>query len=202
MTLVLTGYTDAYAPLGELTAPRWREYCDRHGYRFKLVRDYSPPNHPCTEKLRHIVEALPTTDTLFWIGCDCLPTNPSIPLPVTLGQFEIALSRDWYWGAKLGSTDAILVRNTPLMLSLFRDAYALPQKPCVGGYDLTALAQCFARNPEYSKRLVILPARRFQAVPRECGFPNNSDPWAPGDFVMHVTGIPLEKRIEIARKYL
>ena len=201
MTTVLTGYTEEYEPLGSLTASKWQAYADAQGYRFKLVRDYPPPKHPCTHKLRHIAEALPSCDMLFWVGADCLPTNPSIPLPVSLGKYEIALSRDWYEGAKLGSTDAILVRNTPAMLALFKEAYALPQQERIGGYDLTALATMFERNPEYAKRLVILPARRFQAVPRDCGFTNNPDPWQPGDFVLHATGVPMEQRIQIIKKY-
>jgi len=207
MTLILTAYTDEYSRLGAITAPRWKSYADRYGHRFHVARDFPADRHPCMHKLWHIMEWLPQTDMLFYVGADTLCTNPRMPLPVSLGRYEMAASLDWWPDARYVSTDALLIRNTPLMLALFKAASETTPYVSAGGYDLVALGTTFDANPKYREKLIVLPRRRFQAVPVECGFPNAICPlsivvpWMPGDFIMHVTGIPLDKRLSILKRY-
>jgi len=199
---VLTGYEQEYAPLGKITGPIWKRYAKRHCYGFECAGDFPKElGDPKWQKLRIILRELPRCDVLFWVDIDCLCTNPEISLLSYLELFrqDIMASEDWT-GIKW-STGAMLIRNTPIARGIFEQTANQGCDESPGGYDQTAMHRAIALKPEYRQAMAILPKPCFESVPAECGLEGNVEPWKPGDFLMHVKGISLDRRIEIVKSY-
>ena len=197
--LILTGYDDAFAEIGDLTTPIKAAYAQRHGYEFRCVRDYEPGTHPSWQKLRLMKGMLPRHDWIFWMDADGVVTNAERSVEeYVLGDERCAgksliASLDWA-GPSPWNAGHFLIRNTPGMLR-FLEA-CLWHEPKWGNcafWDQSAMQEHI--RPE---DLAVLPRRMLMAVPRACR-DAAPEPWEPGDFIAHCTMDDQTARLEIVR---
>lgn len=208
--LVLTGFTDEFTPVGAITAPRWAVYANRHGYGFVCDRDYPPERgDPRFQRIRHILTYLPECDWLFCVDADALCTNMGIPLKRFMRR-DISMSKDWPIRERkdrpldgAGSTCAMLVRNCPLSMKLFEDALTLSDKwGKQRNYDQSAIWEVIESDERYRGMVNLMDRTTFAAVPRQFDRQYDRAKWTPGDFILHVTGQLLPKRVEILTNHL
>ena len=212
-TLVLTGYSDHLMPVAAFTVSKWSEYSKLQGYSFKCVRDFPPElGHPAFQKLRHIALSLPKYDVVLWVDADTLPTNMKIRVVESfLGLLteSLIMSRDWPAGTRRdfpkdgeGSTAAVIFRNTIAAFEILEEAMLLKKEwGNTRNYDQSAIWDTINRHPEYRKHVWLLDRRRLNAVAPECGHAA-VEHWQPGDFLVHVGGVDVPKRVAILKKYL
>ena len=200
--LIATGFSDAYAPLGKITSPRWQEYATKHGYRFKCIRDYPPElGHPTWQRLRHILEQLPSCEVLFFIGADCYCTNLDIDLADWIGQTEkpILMSGDFNsrW-----SSEGIIARHCPAVLNFFQKVLELAPKWAHQPYfrEQSAISE-LGVLPEYADLIHTLPLRYLMSVPRNCDAWSRDMPdeslWHPGDFLLHAASSTFAQKLKL-----
>lgn len=200
-TLVLTAYDDAFAPLGDITSPIMDRYATRHGCDFRLRRARPLYTPPLWWKLQLVTEALVEGyHQVFWLDADMLITNPEIEIR---GLREgIHFSRDWgvdatedghfSCGAYVASWQCLEIFS---WCNFYEGKYI---RSPFGDQD--ALRGAY-QSGEFTDLFRFHPRRDFNAVPIEV-HPSVVEPWQPGDFLCHLTMIPLAERVALAHKIL
>lgn len=199
-TLVLTAYDDAFAPLGDITTLGKDRYAMRHGYDFRLRRTKPIGLAPLWWKQELVIEALREYEMVLWMDCDVLVTNPYRSIEgLTEG---IHLSKDWGQDAITDghfSCGAYAASHQSLPVFLECESYRNEHPDAPFG-DQDALRHVYASGAR--KELFRIHSRRaFNAVPIEV-HPSVVEPWEPGDFLCHITMIPLQDRVRLAREIL
>lgn len=207
--LVLTGYNDKYAIVGDATWPSWQAYADYHNYDFSCVRNYPDANkiNGSWHKLQVVKDALRDHEWVFWVDADAVCTNYDIQLTrwIETCAAELHVSRDWFpsnsgnfsacagiWHA--GHMTTQLISLAELKTQYINKAY----------YDQTALQEVLVEHPELKAKVKVWPRRELAAVPSFC-WKNIPEPWQPGDFLAHLTVIKWPHRqqsaLEFRRQY-
>ena len=79
--LVLTGYDDAYANVGDIGIPNKYRYCELRNYAFNIVREGFDTSRPASwSKILFVKERLPHYDWIFWTDADSLIMNHEVKL--------------------------------------------------------------------------------------------------------------------------
>ena len=197
--LILTGYDDAFAQIGDLTTPIKAAYAQRHGYEFLCSRRYQSGTHPSWQKLGLLLGLLPRYEWIFWMDADSVITNPELSVEgYLLGDARCAgksfvASMDWAppspWNA-----GHFLIRNTPDMMR-FLDVCLWHERRWGNceWWDQSAM-----QEQMHPCDLALLPRRMLMAVPRACR-DAAPEPWEPGDFIAHCTMDDQPARLEIIR---
>lgn len=216
--IVVTSYPPAWSELAEITCASHAAYCKARGYDYDAecadLRDrrVKPTFDGYGEwvgirgfhKFNRILHFMPMYKYVVWLDADLVVTNRESPL---LGDktAELTACRDWNgW-----NTTVIGVRSTPRMQALFwaanntgRDLFLYHP-----WHEMQAL-RYFTERPPYDKvwktvsikwLAAVLPELYVDAgVPRPIMEPYA---WEPGDFAVHLSALPLERRIELARQF-
>lgn len=199
--LVLTGYDDAMACVGELTAPRHQEYADFHDCDFHCIRDFHKDNSPSWQTGERVAEQLKSYDMVIWLGADVIVTNLYLE---PFDQFRPGLnaSQDWANNAtepfhfSMGSY-AATKESLPLWNAALAKAGVWANKPL---WEQSALQEACREDPQLFSLVTVFPRRFFNAVPY--GFHENiPEPWQPGDWLCHLTGSGNERRLGFIRSY-
>lgn len=197
--LVLTGYDDAMAEVGDMTALSKESYARRHGYSFLSNRRYTSCAHPSWQKLHFVKLLLPQYAAVLWLDADTLVTNPEIVADqLAAGHKGLTVSQDWGLNDGLSpfSMGNFLLTNDARsyrLLDLVDKRAHWANTPL---WEQSALQEEWRQNPELQSWVQILPPRALNSVP----FPTAHDPWQPGDFLAHFTGVENHVRIEEIRK--
>jgi len=195
-TLLLTGYSDTFSPLGDVTSERMREYAKKNGYEFHCFRTNGSGIEATWDKVASTIYFLAAFDRVLWIDADQLITNPDIThdyssgFHASLDWGKDALTRyDFSAGAYLATKEC---------LPLFEELWTMRDE-CIGRgeWEQTPMRELFKKQPEM---LRVHPRRTFNAVSGEV-HPDVVDPWQPGDWAVHLTMVPLEQRLELLKKY-
>lgn len=195
-TLVLTGYDDAYAPLGDLTAPRMLAYASDHNYDFQCFRDCPSGIESSWHKIEMVLNALTYYERVFWIDADIMITNPTISHDYRNGFFA---SLDWGVDATrsehFSAGAFVICRDTGQMLAEVMRQH----EHCVslGMWEQQPMRELYQR---YEHSMHILPRRTLNAVAPEV-HPSAPEPWQPGDWAVHFTMLPIADRVDLFRKY-
>ena len=196
--LVLTGYDDAFAEIGDVTTPSKKAYAERHGYKFECVRDYPTDVHPSWHKIKMLQDRVDHFDAIFWMDADSVVTNPDAP--VVMGTTILTASQDWCAPPDERPEDAkginfgnFILRNTPdthrWLAMVAQHTQFANRTTCCWEQDSVILNM--RKDPWFNSQVTRLRRRALNAVHPDCEIPSIKapDPWQLGDFLIHLTNV-------------
>lgn len=188
-----------YAPIAEAS---YREYAGRHGYSFHVERLAAPGSHPSWQKLELLCDlvASPRWGWILWADTDSVVTNQTTRLGFVDGFAHpwMLVSRDWS-DASPWSAGVMLISACFDARQFLSDAMACGEFKNTPLWDQSAMHK-LCKEKGTPVGLEVLPRRVLQSVPADV-FPQAAEPWQPGDFIAHITGIPQRKRLALMQKY-
>lgn len=211
-----------WADLAAVTMPTHKAWADAHGY------DYDHHISNLNDKFNNFwtatKETLPIVGfikmTLFldflkrykracWLDADLVVTNPGLSIedlwkPTHYPAGDILMPYDW------NGTNAtvIIARHTKAVIKyLWASENTGRMLFLRHPWREMEANRYFRMTPPYEDLIAYVPAKILCAllpgaylpyVPTEV---TEDDEWAPGDFAIHLSALPLERRIELAREY-
>lgn len=195
-TVVLTAYDEAYKPLGELTAPLMKEYAIANDYIFAASTTRNPSSPPLWWKLEQVYEWLALGYRVIWLDADQVVMNTGFKLEPEIAGLHI--SQDWGPDSMcISCFSAGAYMAHPEAFPIF--AWCLDHEEEFRNStfgDQDALRACYKREPNLYSLFRIYPRRFFNAV-HPLISPDIVDPYQEGDWLCHLTMVPLERRIEL-----
>lgn len=217
-TALFTGFDEPYEELASLTTKRMALYANRHGMQFHIFTE--PPaglNIYWTGVARALELLRDDYDRVFYLDVDQLITGQDCSfagIPAT----GFHASRDWGNDADsaepwrfsmcgfLAHQDCIALFEEVLSMEPeWRDKPFQEQGPfqdlvrrMMG--DLSHMRQVLP-GESWRGFINIHQRRTFNCVPDEVSPGNVPEPWQPGDFAAHLTMLPMEERLKLARKF-
>jgi hypothetical protein len=207
---------DTYEPLAEITFHKnKREYCLRHGY--EAIQKNSGWTFPKKaigfEKLKQILEIFEEKPYLDWLhcsGCDTLVTNFNQKLEDIIDDtYHMIVCFD---GNGM-NVDSFLIKNSRVgkgLIKLILQVY--DQYKDHFWYEQQAFIDYFFNAPLAKDIIKPLPQRVmnsyiYDLYPEwrekpQLDHTGHDGNWVHGDFMLHLPGISLEKRIEIMTEFL
>jgi hypothetical protein len=220
-TLVITSYPPAWQSLADITCATHKAYCDRWGYDYHadcshLHDRYFDPILQREErlpvkgfvKLDLLLHFLPRYKTVCWLDGDLAITNHSIPIEQWLSLIrkpaEILVPFDF----NTHNATVIIARSTDLVWEFFWACNNTGRKLFLkhDWVEMEAM-RYFSERPPYDKILAyesikllcpILPQEYVPYVPLRM---SQKYAWEPGAWSVHLSALPLERRVELAREY-
>lgn len=202
---VFTHYDTYFEPVAAITVPIMREYCERHGYHFEAHTERLSERRVVWDKVSLLLDNLHSYYLTFHIDCDVLITNHNlniIPPAISLDRFyspDVILSQDcngWNMGV-MG------VRNCDSAEKWLLRAWHVGERAGIGSEQHAMYVAMHERPPH---TVLTLPQSRSNAYPLpeyDEALPEGCDgAWNPGAFLMHLPGMPNDKRVEIFKRYL
>ncbi len=207
-TLLYTGHDAAYKPLADITVPRMAEYAERRGMDFACY----------TEPLIDVPHGIYWTgvcgalngfregyDSVMYLDTDQLITNCDAVWPPMAGGVHI--SRDWGEDATEDehfSACGFIAYNDPDSIRFFQSVKLMSGLRPDGSFpEQHEMREIYKHKKEYGHNWVkVHPRRVFNCVPDEVSPGNVPEPWKQGDFAAHLTMLPLNDRVELAKKIL
>lgn len=193
--ILITGFNEEQAPLGELTAPLMESYAKRHNLGFRCVRFEARGKEAYWQKIIETLRAFDEGfDRVMWLDADQMITNPDyVPGKGILG---FSASRDWGSDAKTihdfsmcGYVASVESRDAFEWVNDNHDKYIDGDFP-----EQTPMREFFRQNP---KNFWPRPRRDMNAVPDEVSPGNVVEPWQPRDFAAHLTMLSLVDRVSL-----
>jgi hypothetical protein len=203
--LILTGYDDAMAEVGDLTNPSKAAFAEAGGYAFHCQREYTTDSHPSWQKIALLRRYLPEFDAILWLDADSLVTSTAFRVNQSrsLGT-PLIVSRDWSTCSPDDephhfSMGNFLIRNVPNAFRLLdlveaRQSHWMNQPL----WEQSAIQAEHRENPKVRNWIHVVPRRVLNSVPH----PEAPEPWRPGDFLCHYTGIANSLRIALIHETL
>lgn len=195
-TLLLTGYDERFAPLGELTIDLLHGYALRHDFDFFCQRHYPDCIPAYWQKIPDTIAGLKSGyDRVFWVDADQMITNPKIGFHGF--QSGLSLSQDWGEDAtEPGHFSACAYIACRDSLPIFEWIEAHRAKYQDGDFpEQTPMRELYQR-PEFQPMFRIMPRRVFNAVPIEV-HPTVVNPWEPCDWAAHLTMLSIPDRVTL-----
>lgn len=194
---LVSAWDSGSAGIGEYTRANREAYCRRHGYAFRLTKFGG--GGPWVK--------LPALSAAFdegfawtvWMDADVWVTNPEIRLESFVGGGSDLVAGHDANGINNG---VMFWRNTPWSREMIR-AWADDGRRFDGhpNPEQTALACLLYRQPR--EKWEAVPQKRFNAYLYgeypELDCPDEE--WTPGDFALHLPGMPDERRREIFARF-
>lgn len=196
---VVTMWGERYKDVAEITVPVMKRYCLKHNYDFwehKIENDnrYSYKKHEFFQKLFKT-----DTDVIFYLDADALITNSNFKVEDFIDEEHDLFVTEDPNGVNLG---VLILKNnkTGQWLNEFilsqRDKFVVEQD----------VVNDLIKSPFFNHQffIKILPHPSINSYPYEyySEFPDmkhEDGNWREGDFVCHVPGLALDKRIEILK---
>lgn len=199
---VCSFWFSGHAELAALTTPNKEAYCELHGYDywFECKEDWGP-----ADKLRMVRMMLDDYDAVLWIDCDAFFTNPSFKIEAlidpTAGTKVLTITKDGYdYAVNSGVFLMEAWAETFQFLDWCLDHEVFPEIQKYPLKDQDILAKFAVEYPDLTR---ILPQRMMNSYMRSEYEVYNygwSD-WQAGDWILHGAGLPMDKRIALARQY-
>jgi hypothetical protein len=203
--LVLTGYDDNGAKIGDLTSELMAKYAARWGFSFKCNRKYEVDTFSSWQKLGLVRRELLNYDLVLWMDMDVVVTNPRIDFRTISEYFEgLTFAFDWeYREPSLFSAGIFIAKHCPRSFRFLDEAltkvhYSLWENEYTT--DQGALRLVYGSDCERRDCVRVVPHHVLNAVPTEVQ-PKSIDPWVPEDFLCHLTGIDNDRRVELFHKF-
>ena len=193
MIRLLQHYTPNFKPLIGISRPIHEEYCRLHGYSFYLkeVPEYGVYNG--LEKLNQILEVCEDGDWAFVMDADSVITNLNLAIE---SLFEP--NKDWYLSEGL-NMGVFLIKSTKLNRSIIDIMYKeiecrifSCEQDAIMIHSKFIPTLSIKKHPCFNSYLSELYPEIPQPVSEEQGQCVEGK-----SFVLHLTALPLEKRIEI-----
>lgn len=204
---LLSLHDPPYQPLANLTWPNKIKYAERHGYSYACKTDNWYGIKFAFEKvwfIRDMMDAYPEIDWFWWVGCDTLVTNMTIPLDqVVDNNYHFMIATD----CNGINADSILMRNSEKgrdYIDVIKSKYE--QYKDHHWYEQQIIIDTHQDYPDVVK---LVPQRMINAYNYDL-YPGcdphdkfgNDGMWKPGDLLIHWPGTNLPHRIHLANAYL
>lgn len=195
--------SESYKVLSDVTYPAWREYAARHGYDFisEGVTDERGANW---QKISMIAHHIKTYDLVLWVGADTLCTNPDIKIdkfwmsqgtPSMIFSTDVfGINSDVMLFAKGAASEMFLYAVNDVGYLTYKDHRWAEQEAIIR----------FAHQKPYSDWVKVIPQKGFNSyIHAEYGRPSEwPGNWERGDWILHLPGLSLERRIEIINEFI
>lgn len=220
---VLMMYDDHYERMAGITIDRnARQYCELHGYRLFAHKITGEENDrpPQWQKIAKSIEILESgeVDWLMFVDLDCLFMNSATKIESLIDdRFSLILPahapdavdfpmEDNGFGGNNIISAMFLAKADEMGLAILRDVWeknGMPEGADANEFDYEQRQfRITLSNPFFRKHAKIVEERKmntswyiknpFMAF---CFMGANEMAWKPGDFIVHVTGYPLDERI-------
>lgn len=214
-TILFTGFDAPYNELAKITVPRMADYALRHGMSLGTFDE--PPsglNIYWTGVARGLELLRQGYDRIMYLDVDQLITNMDknmVPVPGTGFHCSKDWGEDatepWHFSACgwIAHQDCIpMFEDVLAMEPEWRDKPFQEQGPWREWMrkQLKDLVMVDDHRSLRSGFIDILPRRSFNAVPDAVCPGKVPEPWTPDCWCAHITMVPIERRIEIAREIL
>lgn len=197
-----------YQDLADLTDQTKREYCDRHGYKFFVLKENKYSEIMGFNKVGFMLDLLNTNPEIDWLlltECDATITNVTIPMEEKIdNDYHVVLAVD-----RLNlNAGNILVRN-----SLEGRAYLqmiMDSEPDYKDAEWAEQQVMIDTIDKYTDIVKIVPQRYMnsyiQAPYDYCDvrtdIMGNSGEWQVGDWILHMPGLHKPVRIDVTTQIL
>ena len=212
-TLLMTSFPPSWVELAKITTKTHSDYAKAHGY------DYA---HDCSDfqdrvwpqghhmgirgfvKLDLMLHYLPRYEYVMWIDADALVTNYEIPIE----QYRSPGVTMGYDHNGFHST-VFIAHSTELVYNYFWSANNLGRRFFLA-HDMHEMESLryFAGTPPYDKLLTFYSAKELCSILAteyvDSGQPlkvSGQFAWTKGDWILHLSALPLQRRIERAGEY-
>ena len=199
--MVLTGFSGGptWWRIGLLSDESWGAYAAHWGFSFRFLRDYDFPKelgHPSWQKLRHLEAALHEYERVLWVDSDTVCTNQEIDIREHVA-WDAAVTASADWGPGNGWSAGVMAwKQCPEAFEILRDAMTRTKFKDKRQWDQDALHEVLGVE-DAPPRLRVVGRRVLNAVP-DWTHPSVGravDPWQPGDFLLHASGMALGERL-------
>jgi hypothetical protein len=207
-TLLYTGYDKAYNKLVDITVPRMKEYAEYHGYAFRCYTEplIDVPNGIYWTGVCGALKAFEDGyDRTIYLDVDQLITNDEFSFDDTLTNFHHGLHapRDWGEDAKsdydISACCLIAHRDSiPILQAVLKAEPEWRDKPFP---EQGPLRENFQAGFDVPFRWP-WPRKPFNCVPDAVCPGKVPEPWQPVDFAAHLTMLPIEDRVKLAKEIL
>jgi hypothetical protein len=200
----VTNHSPDYAGLAHLTLPSRKKYCSKHGYHLHIQKTPLSNRGLNWDKLILISKALEVYDVVVWNGADVVFMNLDFKIESLLDEFQessIILSTDVYG---INSDNMIFRKSVwteQFLFAVSTVGYALYR------YHPWAEQEAiirFASSPPYLGKIGYAPQNKMNSYLNDLYGRPTSWPghYQKGDWLLHLPGIPNEKRIEVIKNRL
>ena len=203
MKITFTTYcSKEYSPLGNIVLPNRRAYCERHGYDLVVHDTPLSDRHTGWDKLAIIKQALATSEVVVWNGADVVVMNQDFRVETLLARYpkaSVILTTDLY-GL---NSDNIILRSDPwaeqLIYAVWTFGYTLFRNHVWSEQEAFIR---FTSAAPYSNHVVLTEQNVMNSYINSLyGRPSNwPGDYRPGDWLVHLPGLPMEQRIAAAKK--
>lgn len=195
MRVLITGYDDKMAPIGDLTSTRMLAYAYRHHMDFRCIRSFPSGVPPYWHKMNLVRNAFDSGyREVMWLDADQVVTNFDVEHEFCPG-FHASLD----WGpdaddpSKFSMCGFIASSSTrPLFQWVLDNAQLFQHRD----FPEQAPMRLLSLGSETGKLMHTHDRRVFNAVPKQVD-PVWVDPWQPGDFCAHLTNLSVQRRVEL-----
>jgi hypothetical protein len=190
--------SEDYQPLADVTLPGKQIYCQRYGYDL-ISGVHAGVQNIGWDRIAVVAEWLNKYDAVMWIDCDAVIMNYAKPLTDLMQPGDQFLVTADMYGINTGTFIAF---NTPLVHQfLYAVRHAGPR--LVEGHhwgEQEAIIRLL-QSPPYNELARFLPQNAMNSylnsmMGRPDWFMGN---YQPGDFIVHLAGLPQDQKIMVAR---
>jgi len=195
--------------LSDTTYTQLRAYCEMHGYDVEIRREaLDKSRHISWSKipllLHHMERGL--YEYYIWMDDDIYITDTQVKLESFITDYgfdqsdaDLLLSADVVDECPFNA-GVLIVKNTPSATRVLQETWKLCdrlQNHFSGLWEQDAFTYFYQHID--SSRFLIVPHRKLQSFWKDHGLVPELK-WRPGDFAAHITGMPLEKRLEMLKE--
>lgn len=209
-------YTADYQPLADLTIANHKEYCDRHGYSYHVIKEDCPymPNFMFL-RFPHLIKLFKdyNYDYIHFSGIDTLIMNYTIKIEDWIDKdYHFQLAKETSGGYRALNSDVFIVKNSPEGLAIL-ELLASKQEEYKYKYwqEQAVMIDYFGREP-YVNWIKIMPMQSFNSYPWRFYDENQTghadvhkgEPgdFKLGDFLLHAPGHTMKNRLRIWAEFL
>jgi hypothetical protein len=204
---ILTVYTDNYLPLAEIVLPNLKKYCNKHGYELHAENITGTQMYFGYKKIECLFGLLGafSVDAVLCLDMDTLITNHNIKVESFIDdKHDFYITKDVN-GINAGS---FIIKNSDWSIEYLRDIFESQEKfEC----EQNAIVYWMDTLYKYKKKIKILDHPSINSYlydeyapgwgvigDKQIDKPTHEEgDWQKGDFLVHLPGMTLDRRIEI-----
>ena len=193
---LLTAASESHWPIMELSLPNKAEYCAKHKIQLD-ARKHVNIEYIHGERQLFSLDALDHCDWLFFNGADTLIMNQ---------QVDVRVFIDPYYDLIIGldvngiNNDVLLLKNCQKSRTFLECVLAM-KNLCPN--DQVAMAHTIQNLPGFKTKAVhqrLFNSYLYKEYPYHKT--DNGGTFELGDFMLHLPGLPVERRLELMNEYL
>ncbi len=203
---VTTFYTESYQPLADITIPILDKYCNKHGYVLHINKTKEDNIH--FVKTKDAKNLLDEYSLVWGVECDFLITNLNYKITDFINwEADTFLCKDVN-GVNSGS---VIFKSTDLCRTMLN---------CLNSYKGNIEDEQIFFENQHDPSIKYLSHPSINSIPYEPYYAPSygrynfmegmvsikptveEGQWEPGQFVMHLPGMTMERRIEIFNNHL